>query len=660
MMTILQTVTAFLLLLTCSLLVTATLRPPSKPAWVLSIYLVIYADIILSCEICHTFRVMNQTWAMLTTHALLAALAWLVWLHAGKPNVCGPFSTWKKEFRQDIRRALLHYPELVLLGTGVLAAYLTIALLIVVVPPNNNDSMSTHLSRVGYWLQYGSFFPWPTARILQLIYPVNAQLQMFWTTLFWGSDALVGFMQWFAALASAAAIFGLSRWMGWKRAQAGFAALIYLSFPLVLLQSSTTQNDLAAAAMYILTIFFFLSGMREKNKGMLFLSALSLGAGLGTKQNCFFLLPGMAILIGLLWIQKRHTLIKPLISWSLMSIVCFLLFGAYQYGINQAVYHNPIGPDEFIENQTDKTTTIHASQEKIAYNIPRLLYQSIDVSGLPKPLDGYSHKLKAVIFRKIFNAAGFRIEGTLYTTPPHIFNLSRQTENQEDEAWYGPLGFLLLCPCTIFHFIIGLRKREPVRIGLILNGVLFLIADAWQRPGWDPFQGRYFAPVVALNTVLIAGLIQPGKLARMMRWMIVTLALTTITVTMLYNPAKPLAGKKAEEINIWKDDRVIVQTIQGGFAREFLRMIDDIVPKDTTIGLYTPAYVWEYPIFGKHFERRLVPIYPFTRSNDINWLKDQGVQYILVQTDTLPTPILPHNIDLEGSTDGWMLYRLIP
>ena len=85
-------------------------------------------------------------------------------------------ASWKSSLRS--------WPDLWLLGVGVGLVFLFSAVLIWIVPPNNNDSLATHMSRIGYWLQRGAFFPWPSQRIWQITYPVNMQLQMFWTVLF--------------------------------------------------------------------------------------------------------------------------------------------------------------------------------------------------------------------------------------------------------------------------------------------------------------------------------------------------------------------------------------------------------------------------------------------------------------------------------------------
>jgi 4-amino-4-deoxy-L-arabinose transferase-like glycosyltransferase len=541
-----------------------------------------------------------------------------------------------------------------LLGAGLTAAFIFAAVLILVVPPNNNDSLSTHLSRVGYWLQHGSFFPWPTPRIYQLIYPVNAQLQLLWTILFWGSDQLAGFVQWFAALGSIVAVFGLARLLGWKPPQATFASLIYASFPQVLLQATSTQNDLIIANLFAVAVYFMILGLQKRHRACLVLSALSLGLGFGTKQTIYFLLPCLGILFLFLWYKYGFKVWRDFVYWGIACVTCFMLFAAYLNAMVWYNFGNPFGPPDVVQQQIERKNP-QLIINHIRYNVPRLLYQAADTCGLPGPIDGYAHKVKMRIAKAFFNAIGFSIEGTQYTAPKHVFNLAKKNLNEEDYAWYGPLSVLLLFPAMVFQFAQGVRSREPIRAGLVLNALVFLLIDSFVRPGWDIYQGRYFMPVVVLNAPLMASLFQDKGWSRFLRYTAVGLALMVVTVTMLYNPAKPIAGKRATWVNIWSADRVVLQTLQAHRSRQMLQMVDALVPDDATLGLYT-SYMLDYPLFGEHFTRRLIPIYPFDKITDDKWLNEQGIEYILVQGRGESQIIPPNDLEEVKGIKGWTLY----
>jgi 4-amino-4-deoxy-L-arabinose transferase-like glycosyltransferase len=645
------------LILLTSLLITASLRLTSKPAALISCYLFSYANVVLAGEIANSFYVLNQQWIFLLLHFIFCAASGLWWWKSGKPSLAGPFSNWKAEFNSwSVRDLIKKWPDLALLALGIFATFAYAAVLNLFVPANNNDSLSTHLSRVGYWLQHGSFFPWPSSRQFQLFYPVNTQLQFLWTILFWGSDRLIGFIQWIAAVVAAVAVFGTGRLLGWKRAQSAFAALIFLSFPLILLQITTPQNDLVNAAFFASSVYFLLAGFRSGQKNLLLLSALSIGLGLGTKQTFYFLLPGIATLVLFQWKKTGKKLWPKIAFWAAACLVSFVLFTIYMNVVNWRYFGNPLGVQESVSSITGEGN-VSRTTHSIIYNIPRYVYQMLDTSGLPRPLDGYAHKIKSHIIQFIVDKTGFQIEGTNYTFPGHTFLLKTMNINQEDNAWYGPLSVLLLFPAMAYYFIKGIRTREPFFVGMILTALIFLIAFVIVFPYWDPYAGRYFAPIVALCAPAMAGFFPADQKRRViLRTVILALALTVTGVTMLTNPAKQVAGKMTNRVNIWSGDRVAIETIQNFDDRKMLYMVDDLVPIDATLGLYTPGYFLDYPMFGAYFTRRLVPIYPFEKIQDTGWLNAQGIQYILVQENQTPAPVLPPGIIRIKSIDGWSLY----
>jgi hypothetical protein len=648
------------LVLLASVFLAASFRLTTKPAALLSLYLFSYANVVLAGEIANSFSALNQQWVFLGLHFLFCAASGMLWWRAGRPSLAGPLADGKAGSSSRSMRAFIkNQPDLALLALGIFIAFAYAAVLNLLVPANNNDSLSTHLSRVGYWLQHGSFFPWPSSRQFQLYYPVNTQLQFLWTILFWGSDRLIGSIQWMAALVAAVAVFGTARLLGWKRAQSAFAALIFLTFPLILLQATTPQNDIVNTAIFISAFYFTLAGFRTGQKSLLLLSALSIGLGLGTKQTFYFLLPGIALLVLLLWWKAGKILWRRILYWVAACAVAFGLFAVYMNVVNWRYFGNPLGVQESVSDITGYGNTSR-TVNSLAYNIPRYLYQALDTCGLPRPLDGYAHKVKSHIVGFIVEKTGFQMEGTDFTYPGHTFLLKDMNFNQEDYAWYGPLSVLLLFPALVWYFVKGIRKREPAFVTMAITALAFLFFITIMFPYWDPFTGRYFAPVVALCSPLMAGFYPTDNQRRiLLRVLVLALALTVTGVTMLTNPAKQVAGKMTNRTNIWSGDRVAGEVIQNFDERDMLYMVDDLVPIHATLGLYTPVYFFDYPMFGAYFTRELVPVYPFERISDADWLRSQGIQYILFQENQEPAPDLPPGLTLIKAIDGWSLYQWI-
>ncbi|NTW12750.1 MAG: hypothetical protein HGA30_05510, partial [Anaerolineales bacterium] len=583
---------ALFILLAGSLPWVAVSRPPNKPAWLLAYYLVCSANVVLTGYSVNSFRLLEQQWVMIAVHAVLGGLGWLIWGRRGKPSLWGPFQGWKPQFNVQ---CLKREPLLALLIFFTALSYAFALAQIIHIPQNNMDSLSTHLSRIVFWRQNGSFLPWSTTMLDQVWYPVNAQIQTYWTLLFLGSDQLVGIAQWLAALVSAMGVFSMARFFGYNPRRSAFAALIFLSFPLIALQSTTTQTDLVTTVFFIPAIYFLFLGLRDGQLSLLSLSAISVGLGVGVKKSYFLLLPILAVLALLALLQFGRRSLKPLLFWSFNLVIGIALFGAYIYVVNWRYFGNPFGNPTYIDTMIevpqypDDATGVAPAHDyaphlaaltadpppgtgillELVYNTPRLLYQSLDTSGLPRPLDGYAHKVKMRVVRAFFQLIGFEeIEGTAYTASGHTFSFTDKNINEESHAWYGPLSFLLILPALVVATRQGLRQRILLLLGPGIALLVFLPLEIILRPGWDPFQGRYFAPLVALCAPLMASWFRE-KGTVVYEWLIGTLAVVILAVTLLYNPAKPTLGKFAEEFHIWNnDDRIFIQTIQRKKDRE--------------------------------------------------------------------------------------------
>lgn len=677
---------ALFILLVSSLPWVAIFRLSNKPAWLMALYLIGSANVTLSSYIANSLYLLDQQWVMLVLHLCSGGAGWLVWVRFGKPSLLQPFEGWKIKFDSEWLR---HEPVLALLMLSVVAFYVFALVQIILVPQNNMDSLSTHLSRIGFWLQHGSFFPWSTPRLDQIWYPVNAQIQTYWTLLFLGSDRLVGSVQWLAALISGVGVFGIARMLGYHQRPSAFAALIFLGFPLVTLQATTTQTDLVTMAFFMPAVYFLILGVKENRYSLLTLSAMSVGLGIGVKKSYFLLLPVLAVIALLVVLQFGRRTWKPLMVWSVNLVVAVALLGSYIYVVNWQYFGNPFGSPTYIDTMLESPqiqsetpggnklnlartarnpAPIPTSQEsgasrdiflEVMYNAPRLLYQALDTSGLPRPLDGYSHKVKLRLARAFFQEIGFEeIEGTAYTAPGHTFSFTQKNINEESHAWYGPLSALLLFPALLYQAWQGLRRRNFL---LLIPGISFLVflpLEIILRPGWDPFQGRYFAPLFALGAPLMAVWFKE-KGNSVYEWLIGGLAIIILAVTLLYNPSKPTLGKYADDFHVWSNDRVFIQTIQRKDNRDVYYMVEEFVPADATLGYYIPFFILDYPFFGEQLNRRLIPISSPAQVPDTQWLRSQGIEYLLLpKQDGYPVPA--EEFQAVSHLRDWKLYLYLP
>jgi hypothetical protein len=659
------------------------LRLNSRTAWWLAMYLVGFTVVVISGIITSLLNVMNQPWAYLGLHAVLAGLAGGIWAVRGKPALELP---WKGIFWRKLPARLfkggLRWPDLVVFSLAVLAAYGLSAALIWVVPPNNNDALSTHMSRVGYWYQHGNLLPWPTHRLSQIFYTFNAQLQDFWTIVFWGTDRLVGFVQWLAGLAAGLGIFGTARLLGAAKRQALFAVLVWAAFPQVVLQSTSAQDSLVSAALVSASVYFLILAIRRHELSPLWLSSLAASLAVGTKQVTIFLVPGLFLLVVLCFFvpwprSSPEQPASPLLRWHGLKVwiaggvISFLLFNSYIFIQNLILYRNPLGPSEVVVSSSVLLDEPQSGWNSLKFNVPRLIYQSFDPTGIPDPWFRRFIAVKSMIAGPFFDLIGLDLEQEIALSPGHhftysVFDLDAGFRNQvyEDAAWYGVLGFLLLTPAVLYQFLVGLRRCHPLGIGVFVIAASFLVLLVLFRPGWDKYQGRYFLPVVTIIAPYLAFLFRSGWLSRFLRGFVLPVSIFIMVTVHTYNANKPLSEFRinmSDSLDVWTAPREDLITIPQRSLHPLLELLQKELPSGKVrLGVYFEGYLQDYVLFGEHFERELVPIYPFDKLNDAQYLSDLHLDYLLVMRGNNSYPEFAASGVLLGTESSFRLYRILP
>jgi hypothetical protein len=639
-----------LLALVFALFLLSAARLPGRISQVLGGWLLVAGQIILALLVLNSFERLDNRTALLGVQGLLTLLAGLVWRRAGRPSLLIVRLT-----REDLdlwRKTLRAFPQLAFLGLLSILAYCFSVFLIWAVIPNTHDSMTVHLSRVAYWLQHGSFFPWQAFDMRPVIYPVNASLLTFWTVLLHGSDQLAGLVQWTSALVLIACAFGIARLLGYSRAQSAFAALIFGFFPLILMQSSSTQIDLTAAALFVPAVFFLLLGMHNGRSLPFVFSGLALGLAVGAKQTVLFFLPGLALFALLqLSFWRSHT--AQLKAWLAACAGFTLLLGVYMYGVNLLNFGNPFGPRDLVAYATGPMSGNSVAM-RMLYNLPRLGYDAIDFSGLPSEAENGMLQAKANLARALLGSLRLDLEAPVALMPNHEFSYELGSNFSEDQAWYGPLSIILLFPALAWALYAAVRGRDLLRMGLILWAFSALLMDVLLRPGYDEFQGRYLIGAAAMTAPFMGVWVKETRASRIMLWAVSLLAAVMAYHTMLYNPAKPVIS---DRVDILTTTRVQEYTLTAGEYNDFLQLVRRNVPQDATIAFYSPSYIWDYVLFGPYLTRTVIPILDQSLLVNDSWLEEQGIDYLLVNLSAADRPAVSNTFAAVQQGPGeWRLY----
>ena len=439
------------------------------------------------------------------------------------------------------------------------------------VAPSNWDSMTYHLSRAAYWLQYDSIAQFPGATLRQAASGPDGEVLQALTMMMSGTDRWAASVQWLALIGTAIAVFSGARLLRFDRASA-FAACLFILLPQPLMQSTTTQNDLIEAFFVATTAFFMVRGLRDRSYGDMTIAALALAMAIGTKGTAFVAATALAVLAIAALIAYRPPRRFALLSAAL-AVPALIALATYNYVLNVQ------DPRTLFGGLQDATSVTAARFP----NALAVLSTFADSPGL-----GISWLMKS------FEWATGEFNGAVASS---LGPFAIDTSVQEDTSAFGLIGFLVL-PCVLLLVLAG---REQARSRRVLAGAVVLYVLAFAATiAFNLWLGRLLIPAVALAAPLFAVLVKRPAIAGAT----VVLALLSMAPSLLENAQKPiLVGSTAP--NIFAYDRRTQMTLTRPEMLGVLNALDSHVGKSAAIAFVGNEDSWDYPFFGAHRDRRI-------------------------------------------------------
>ncbi len=217
----------------------------------------------------------------------------------------------------------------------------------IIYPPNTFDSLTYHLSRVVSWISHHSVAPYPTYIPRQLYQPPLAEYFILHFNLLNRGDYFAASVQFFFQLACFVSILAISRQLGLNRYYRLTAFVLAATIPQVVLQASSTQNDVVASFFVLAAFYFAIKSIKEPGfENYLFLG-LSAGLGLFTKGTAYLFVAPILLVFGinvLITIFKTKQFIHFWYAVLLVALVP-LLINARQYYRNYSYSDNLLGTD---------------------------------------------------------------------------------------------------------------------------------------------------------------------------------------------------------------------------------------------------------------------------------------------------------------------------
>ncbi|WP_327006979.1 hypothetical protein OHA72_06675 [Dactylosporangium sp. NBC_01737] len=247
----------------------------------------------------------------------------------------------RRQLRAPSGFVLKNWDKLLVGAIGVLVlAELVLAL---ASSPNNFDSNHYHLTKIEHWIADGDLDPYPTIQNQQIILVPGAEYLLLQARLLTGDDSLFNLLQWGASLLAALAISRCAAQLGAGRTGQLTAAAVFLTAPAVVLESTSTQNDVVVTAWVVCAATLALdSARRVATAGDVLSLAAVAGLTAVTKSTGLMALAPILLFWGICQLRQRQLLRTVGAGLAVLAGMA-VLAGPALLRVNEA-FGSPLGP----------------------------------------------------------------------------------------------------------------------------------------------------------------------------------------------------------------------------------------------------------------------------------------------------------------------------
>ncbi len=403
---------------------------------------------------------------------------------------------------------------LIAAGTALCLFLLFLALLTV---PYNYDSMTYHLARIGHWIDNGSVNYYVTNIDRQLYSPVLSEYNMLFAMLLTECDVLLNLFQYLAMLLTAVFFYRIMRLLGTRRPFAIFGVFAFLTMPLTITQSITTQNDLSATLwlsvfVYLIMQFLQLENLQignllknSRQRNLLVCIGLSVGFGFLMKVSvCASMLMFMPWVL-ICCIRRKDKLTELLKAGGLAGLAMLFVIAETLIRTYQAC-------GTFIANTT--SGDIMVATKNVSYIIVNILknYSLLITQHFWTALNGFVYRIAirvgALLHVEVNNIA-ISFHGFDFVTYLNTGNdmYSHDRTSSAFAAYFALLAGILLVFCVIGLLLKHWKQKSKAQKEAADEQKLSygFIVSAWLSFGfmmallrWQPWGSRLLYPALAM------------------------------------------------------------------------------------------------------------------------------------------------------------------
>lgn len=514
--------------------------------------------------------------------------------------------------------------------------------LILLIPPGNWDSLAYQLPRIAYYLQFRNLGMFKADYYPQVVFPHGTTVFSIWVYLFSGrNEYLLQGVQFAAYGMCILLIYGMARALRVSRIAAATGAFLFGLLTVVILESTTTQNDLVLAAFVGIAVFLLVR-LRDTRRARYFvLAMLAVAVAAAVKNTLLLALPALGFVGAcFVWESKFWLTYKPgplfvrlLVTLGGVALVA-LPAGYFE---NWQVFGNPLGPSGIISFES---TVERTPQEQITTGLENVLRMGLDfvsLDGLPKigPVLQIQRGLRAPF---VFLAQ--RVSADLQKHPEFPqsgegmsaergFSYDRLPNAHEDLAYWGIAGFALILPIVLASAV-GWYATSDARI-LAWASLLCLLTVAFAL-NYEAWHGRRTITMAFFGAGCVALMLHriwqnPTRhpmLARSIRvYLVLAVGLVCLSALSAVFFREPNTLYPRDPSSLWRvanfswsdgkltADRMALLMRNRTDDLPAMRKFEALVPSDAIVATDIHDNSFEYVLFGDKLTRMILPLNSF-------------------------------------------------
>ncbi len=615
MLNIILFIISFCLVIFSSYFFTAIIKSKRSENSVIFWILNIAAQIILTFEFLSLLKAIDL-YNVLKVNFVVFVFSFIFWKIKNMPELKIKkfdlsFEIIKTEFQKD--------KLLLILGIFFLFSFLISLFLALYAPVNLWDSTTYHVARVFFWIQNKTLAHFETSSIRQTMFPPNAEIFYLWPLVFIKKDFLAGMVQFLSFCGSLWVLSSFLTYLKISPKRILWAIFVFASLPEIILQSSSTQNDLVLGFFLFASLYLFTYGIREKEKVSLIMSAVAMGIAMGIKGSAFMFLPAIGIIYTIISFRsEKKQFYKPLLFYGSCTFLFFILLSSYNYVLNYLEFRNPLGLESYMNFYMPPEKSI----KSFIANLIRYGMSFIDFTGIEiaKILSLPFLFLKTMLFG-IFHLN--ENQGLIYRDID-LLNI----KIHENNAAYGPIGFLVFIPLIFRSGLKGVfSKTDKIKtISVVALIPLIFIPVLAMMLGFTMWNMRYFVTAMVISSPLfVLSYSYKLKPIKLIVFIISIVCFINISICNTLRPVFPI-----NNISLLFSSREDVRYKTGFILDDFFKKQTDYLSKnaknDAKIGLIFSDKMWYSHFFNKNSNWKIYPL----RYELLTKEKLKNLDYIIV------------------------------